>query len=347
MKRIHFNLGIKIVASARFIPTETRYTNIELMKIHPAFKDQPESRLGIFSRRIVEEFGFLSRALVHLPGSPLTKDETTSEHLALTALKQVEKSASNWKPDLFIHGTTTTSRYSGSQGTALAGMMDWHLPSYETRCGCATSLASMHMAWSMMAGPFRKIAICCSETMSKVINAQNRDDWFGMSDGAAAMFVEREDNNPEYRIVDSVFFTKGELSDLYTTRAPLPPSQDGIDSAGYFLNGDPLRLREEAKLGYNEMINLLLPNKQDREKINWVLPHQVNLQLLREVKSENGISGELLLNAQEVGNLGGTSILYSLCEAQDRKLFKKGDRILMMSVGGGLSIAGQVWEKCS
>lgn len=346
MKHINFNLHVKIISSAGYIPENSFYTNIELMKVHPEFKDQPDTRLGIFSRRMAEEFGFLKRSLTHLPGTPITPQELTSEDLALTSIKKAQAKVPHWTPDVFIHGTTTTSRYTGSQATSLAGSMKWHLPSFETRCGCSTSLGSMHLAWSLLKGPFEKVAISCSETLSKVINPKNRDDWFGMSDGAATIYVEKNDQNPDFKIIGSVFFTKGEFADLYTTTATLPPSQEGLDKGGYFLNGDPNRLREEAKSGYNEMLKLLIPKEEDRASIRWIIPHQVNLALIKEVKAENNIGGDFILNAQEVGNIGGSSVLYTLCESLDKSLFKKGDRILLMSVGGGLSVSGQLWERC-
>jgi 3-oxoacyl-[acyl-carrier-protein] synthase-3 len=52
---------------------------------------------------------------------------------------------------------------------------------------------------------------------------------------------------------------------------------------------------------------------------------------------------EVIWDADRVGNIGGSSILYSLANAL------KGDRLngsgdmLLMSVGGGLSFAGQLW----
>lgn len=346
MKHINFDLGIKVISHAGYVPQENRYSNIELMKVHPAFMDQPQGRLAIFSRRMTEEFGFLNRSLSHLPGTPISPTELTTEDLAFKAMKMVEEKAPEWKPELFIHGTTTTSRYTGSQATSLAGQMGWHLPSYETRCGCATALGSMHLAWSLLKGPYTKVAIACAETLSKVINPNNRDDWFGMSDGAASIYIEKDEVNPDFKVIGSVFFTKGEHADLYTTTATLPPHQPGFESGGYFLNGDAGKLRIEAKDGYNEMLSLLLPDSKDRASVNWVIPHQVNLQLVKEVKEENSIGGELVLNAQEVGNIGGSSILYTLSECLSKSLFKKGDRILFMSVGGGLSVAGQIWEKC-
>lgn len=346
MKRANLDLGLRIRAAAGHIPSDCMYTSVEIMRRHPEFQGQSEGRYQIFSRRMIEEYGFEKRALTHFPGTPFAPNEQSTETLALISLRAAMAQAPGWTPDVFVHGTTTSSRYTGSQATSIAGTVGWHLPSYETRCGCATSLGSMHLVWTLIKGGMEKAALTCSETLSKVINPASRDDWFGLGDGAATLFVERDETNPEFRVLRSVYFTKGELADLYTTPALLPPTAEALAAGGYFLKGDPLRLREEAKKGYNEMLSALIPEESERRKLKWIVPHQVNLGLVREVVAENELPGELILNAQEIGNIGGTSILYSLTDAINKKTFASGDRFLMMSVGGGLSIAGQLWEKC-
>lgn len=60
-----------------------------------------------------------------------------------------------------------------------------------------------------------------------------------------------------------------------------------------------------------------------------------------------GLTAELVWSADRVGNLGGTSVLFSLAEAWERRTFEPGDEILMMSVGGGLSYAMQHWRTAS
>lgn len=350
MKSFDLNLPIKVKSVGTYVPTEFRFSNLEILRRHPEFQGQNDVRLNIFARRILEEFGFENRSLIHFPGTPPTDSEMTSEELALKVLQQTKSNLvmadSGWNPQLLVHGTTTTSRYTGSQATSLAGEMGWHVPSYETRTGCATALGCMHLTWMMMKAGYDRAAVVTSETLSKVINPKYRDDWFGMGDGAASFFVEKaEEKNADFKVLRSVFFTKGEFAELYTTPASLPPTEEGLESGGYYLHGDPLKLREQAKIGYQEMLDLLLPRTEDRQRLRWIIPHQVNLALVKEVKKEMNLGGEVLWSADRIGNIGGSVVLYTFCENYQKDLFKSGDLILMMSVGGGLSIAGQLWEK--
>jgi 3-oxoacyl-[acyl-carrier-protein] synthase-3 len=74
-------------------------------------------------------------------------------------------------------------------------------------------------------------------------------------------------------------------------------------------------------------------------------PHQVNRGLVKEVFTKTGLgSVPVVWDSLENGNIGGASILFSLAKAFAEKKFKKGDRILVVSVGGGLSYGAQVWK---
>lgn len=349
MRAMELNLGLSIVGSANFLPPDKAFTNLEILRRHPEFQGQSETRLNIFARRIQQEFGFGTRNLVHFPGTPIDPHELTSEDLAKSALQKAFAATpllqpdQKFQPDVLIHGTTTTSRYTGSQATALAGAMGWSIPSYETRTGCATSLGVLHLGWILMQAGFSRLALSVGETLSKVINPLYRDDWFGMGDGASCLLLEKKQDHPQLRVRRSVFWTQGQFADLYTTPATLPPHQSGLSEGRYFLHGDPLQLREQAKKGYLEMLELLLPSPADRQSLRWIVPHQVNLGLVKEVVQDGKLAGEILWSAQEIGNIGGSSVMYTFVDHWQKGTFQKGDRILLMSVGGGLSIAGQLW----
>src|SRR5262249_12679599 len=93
-----------------------------------------------------------------------------------------------------------------------------------------------------------------------------------------------------------------------------------------------------------ELVDALVPDHGERRAFRYVIPHQVSRALIDEVIAETGLGGEVLWNAREFGNLGGASVLFTLADALARNVFAAGDRILFLSVGGGLSMAGQIWE---
>lgn len=342
---LNINLGIRIRSFGTAVARNC-FTNVDILKRHPQFKDQPEARLKIFSRRIEDEYGFDTRYMSHFPNDPMSDADETSESLALSALQTCSKGALNFIPDILIHGTTTTSRYSGSQATALAGKMSWPIASYEMKAGCATATAGLHLLWMMFNSEFYKFGVVSfAETMSKLINSNYRDDWFGLADGSAALFIERNEENPQFRVIRSVFTTKGQYADLYTTPGVLPPHAAQDLSSDFTLHGDATELSRQAHIGYSELLKSLFDGQENlRKKIKWILPHQVNKQLVHQVQKDNDLSGEIFWIADKYGNIGGSTIAFAICKALEKNIFEKGDLILIMSVGGGLSLAGQLWE---
>ncbi|HSP80659.1 MAG TPA: 3-oxoacyl-[acyl-carrier-protein] synthase III C-terminal domain-containing protein, partial [Myxococcaceae bacterium] len=183
----------------------------------------------------------------------------------------------------------------------------------------------------------------CAETLSKVINPEVGETWFVLADGGAAIWLQREEEEPDFEVLQSFYATDGQLVDMYTTPGKLPPHQEALDKGGYFLFGDGTRLREEALRRYLFMLERLFPGGRGLERISWLIPHQVNRGLIDEVCQRSGLEARRVWSAERFGNLGGTSVVFSLAEAWEQRLFSPGDELLLMSVGGGLSFAMQHW----
>ena len=307
----------------------------------------PEA-LEALGRKLASRLGFSQRYLSRLPrfdGAAPPSNEETSEWLALKAVRQALGVRGGSEVQAFIHGTTTTSRYTGSQAAAILGRLDSHASAWEVKAGCSTSLASLHLAVALLGSGYRNVMVSCAETLSKVMNPELKETWFILADGGAALWLRREDASPDFEIRQCFYATDGMLVDLYTTPGKLPPSRETLEQGGYFMAGDGTRLREEALRRYKEMLRALFPGGHGLERIRWVVAHQINRKLIEQVCEESGLKGRLIWSADRFGNIGGASVLFSLSEALEQGLFEPGDEVLLMSVGGGLSYAMQHWVK--
>ena len=317
-------------------------SNLDLLLKHPDTADKPRPMLEELAKRVARTYGFSERFLTRFPGTPYRLHEETSETLARSAVKLTL--GANGAPEAFVLGTTTARRYTGSQATSVLASFGLEIPAYEIKAGCSTSLASLHLAQALFSQGYDSVLVSCAETLSKVINPAVRETWFGLADGGAAIWLERAKDKAQFEIVKSVYSTDGKYVDMYTTQGDLPPRAEVLEAGGYYLSGDSSELKELAKKKYLAMIEALLPDAESRKRITQVIPHQVNLELIEQVLAETGITGQMNWSAKEFGNLGGTSVLFTLVQAISEKRFKSGDEILLMSVGGGLSFAAQVWR---
>ena len=339
------NLSIKIEGVGRAWPEGAPISNVDIFKHHPETQDKPEKFLEELAERVGRAYGFRQRYMTRKPwGKPNPAKEESSESLSCRAVKEILDKYPKYKPDAFLLGSTTTRRYTGSQATSVLGKFGLEAPAYEIKAGCSTSLASLHLAQALMKQGYDSVLVSCAETLSKVVHPEIRETWFGLGDAGAAIAIKKVKTKGHFKILRSTYSTDGSLVDLYTTPGDLPPTKEILETHGYALVGDGAKLKEYAKTRYLEMVQAML-TKKERASLKWIIPHQVNRLLTEEVIQETGLSGEVLWDSDVFGNVGGTSILFTLAKAIEEKRFKKNDTIFFMSVGGGLSFASQLWKK--
>lgn len=341
MRVIHPRLRFHVRGSGCALPGEA-ISNTELLMRHQDTCGLSPAVIHGLAARLRESYGLKNRHLAHVPGTDFADGEETAESLASKAVGNAIGASRGI--EAFILGSTTSRRYSGSQATAVLGNFGITAPAYEMKVGCSTSLAGLHSAFSLLSFGYPNVLIACAETLSKVADPANRESWLGLADGAAALWLDSKEGEHCFEATSCVFSTDGALVDLYTTPADLPPTPERAADGGYFLKGDAVSMRKHAFAHYAEMIDTLLPERADRSSIDWIIPHQVSQNLIEEVVSEKGLAGKLIWDADEIGNIGGASVLYSVARAISSGRFEAGQRILLMSVGGGLSCAAQVWD---
>ncbi len=345
-------INIKILGVGNALPDVTPLTNLAIFNKHPITKLLPEIVKNRLAQSIVSQYGYNQRYMIREPGKVLKEitHEASGETLAKVCVKKAFEKNPNKKIDFFVHGTTTTSRYSGSQATAVLNSIHQTSPAIEMKAGCSTSLASLYMGISTLALGHQNVMVNCAETLSKLVNPNIKETWFGLADASAALWMEKVPNEAQadFKVLGMIFGTNGEHVDMYTTQGKLPANQKDLDDFGYTLSGNGTKLKELAKIHYNLMFDEFKKAfGAEIEKINYVIPHQVNFSLVKNIikKDFNLPNAIILRDSEQIGNVGGTSVLYSLTQAIQNNIFKKGDKVLLMSVGGGLTYCMQLWEK--
>lgn len=345
MDILHPNIRFEITAASRILPESGPISNLEILQNFPRTADKSQAFLEKFAEKIGEEFDFHTRYWCHKPWEPLdTSRELTAESLAINAVKKLLETYTPRSIQSFLLGSTTNKRFTGSQAAAVLGKLGLNAPAYDLKTGCSTSLSTLHLAYALMALGYQNTMICCAETLSKVIDPENEKTWIGLADGAAALFLEQSDSG-SFTVEKSFFSTDGKYVEAFTTQGVFPPTQEQIDTVGYHLIGDESLLKELAHTRYTEMINQLLPDQRERNEITWVIPHQVNRKLIDQLLNENQLKNKTVIwDSNTIGNIGGASILYTLARAVEEKIFDRPGKILLMSVGGGLSYAAQILQ---
>lgn len=354
---LNLQLPLRILGSGTCLPGEDPVSHYALLKSHPAYALKDDHSILKLSKKTQSKFGLEHRHMVHrgdvcdvslLENDILQKSNeiknSTSESLSITATQQALNGNRNTAVQSLIHGTTTTSRYTGSQAPAILDAIHSNAPGIEIKAGCSTSLVALHSAYAYLSMGYQNTMISCAETLSKTINPEQLETLFLLADGAASIWLEHGKHAPQFIVRKSLYHTDGNYIDTYTTPGTLPPNQHDLENNNYTMKGNGQTLRQQAKKRYQQMLDTLFPEGDGLQSISWIVPHQINRGLIDELIDKNNLNVNIQWDAEQVGNLGGTSVMYSLVRLIESGQLKKGDQILLMSVGGGLSFAMQHWE---
>jgi 3-oxoacyl-[acyl-carrier-protein] synthase-3 len=85
-----------------------------------------------------------------------------------------------------------------------------------------------------------------------------------------------------------------------------------------------------------------------KEDIAMVIPHQANLRIITGVGKDLGMSADkFYINIEKYGNMSAACIPIALDEASKKGLIKKGDLIVTVAFGGGLTWGANLikWTK--
>ncbi|GAA1961898.1 3-oxoacyl-ACP synthase III family protein [Kitasatospora viridis] len=214
---------------------------------------------------------------------------------------------------------------------------------------CNSFLNGIDTARAMiLAGRARRALVVTGETPSRAMRrdpsglAEFRDGFAGYTFGDAGAAV----------VVEPV--ARGGILDVETETASEHWEVGGIPGGGsrhprgdewsYFRGGGKELRGVFEKIGVDILTRVEARTGYRRDAYARVLVHQVTLPYLERFVELTGVpAGKLVLTVPELGNLASASIGVQLDRIHDELV--PGDRVLMVGLGGGVSLMTMVWEK--
>lgn len=283
------------------------------------------SRTGIKERHVVEDNVFTS-------------------DIAVAAVKNLQERSGKSIDDVdFILVATTTpdqpmpnmaSRVQHRLGIANAGCNDIY-------AACAGFVYGLQLGAGLVgSGMYKKVLVIGAETLSKATDYTDRTTCLLFGDAAGAVLLEPGES--DFLAFNSG--TNGEFgADLYLSHKKetingtkvIPNGkilQNGRQVFKWAVGNIPIKIRELL-----EQSNLTL------DDIDYIIPHSANLRILEAIAKDLDYPMEQV--PQSITNFGNTSsasipLAVDLALADGR--IKKGDTLVMIGFGGGLTFAGCV-----
>jgi len=223
----------------------------------------------------------------------------------------------------------------------------------DIEAACSGFLYAMEVAASMLqAGKRRHILVIGSEKLSSILDWEDRSTCVLFGDGAGAAVLSRTDAPANGGVIDFRLGADGSKADILNMPGGgclEPATPDSVARRQHFLK---MRGREVFKLAVKVMeqaaLEILEQNQLNADDIACVIPHQANLRIIEAIATRLGLPLErFFLNMSRYGNTSAASIPIALDEAYREGRLDKGDRVLMLSFGAGLTWGSALvaWNK--
>ena len=272
----------------------------------------------------------------------ISLDENTSD-LAVEASKKALNQAglSAEDIDLIILATVTPDNFTPSTACIVQDKLGaknaW---AFDINAACTGFIYALKLGRSLIrSGEAKNALIIGAETLSKALNWEDRGSCVLFGDGAGATVLTSTEEDCGIKCVNVK--SDGSMGDsLVIQGLPLnSPFKDGREVSENYINMNGREIFKFATKAMEESIVEILEKENIKiEDIDAIIPHQANLRIIDYVVKRLGIPREkFITNLQNYGNTSGASIPIALCESINEGNLKKGDNIIMVGFGGGLT----------
>ena len=272
----------------------------------------------------------------------ISLDENTSD-LAVEASKKALSQArlSAEEIDLIIVATVTPDNFTPSTACIVQDKLGaknaW---AFDINAACTGFIYALKLGRPLIrSGEANNALIIGAETLSKALNWEDRGSCVLFGDGAGATVLTSTEEDCGIKCVNVK--SDGSKGDsLVIQGLPLnSPFKDGREVSKNYINMNGREIFKFATKVMEESIVEILEKENIKiEDIAAIIPHQANLRIIDYVVKRLGIPREkFITNLQNYGNTSGASIPIALCESIDEGNLKKGDNIIMVGFGGGLT----------
>lgn len=321
-------LPVKIAGLGCYLP-ERRVTNAEL-----------EERLGIPA-------GWIERATGVRERRYATDDTTLS--MAASAARVALEAAGLDAGDLDLIVGACTAPHQAIPCTAALmqrelGAREGASACFDLNATCLSFLFAFHTVSQLMAaGVCRTALIFSSELASRSLNPHEQESAVLFGDAAAAAVVVPSQPGEESALCHARFETYGSHADLTqivgggTHHHPNDPATTPQMNA-FHMDG-PAIFRQATRLVGPFLDRFFEPLGWERGEVDALVPHQASRHAVEQLTRRLGFLPErVVLNLALRGNCIAASIPLALTEAVCAGRIRRGDRVLLVGTGAGLTL---------
>ena len=312
-----------ITATGKYLP-EKVVTNFDMEKLVDTDDAWIQSRTGIKERRMVK------------------KGETTVDMSTQAALNLLNKNnISAEEIDVIIVATVTPDMILPCSAALIQknikAVNAW---GYDLSAACSGFLFALETGAALIeSGRYKKVMIIGADTMSSILNYNDRNTCILFGDGAGAVLLEPSN---EYGIIDSklkIDGNGGKYLKVAGGGSLHPASYNTIDNNLHYVHQDGKTVFKYAVRGMSDIsFDIAERNNLKGEDINLFIPHQANKRIIDATAKRLGLKeSQVLINIDKYANTTSATIPICLAEASENNMINKGENLIISTFGAGFS----------
>ncbi len=310
----------KITGTGSYLP-EKVLTNKDMEELVDTTDEWIQERTGIRQRHIAAE------------------GETTCDLAASAALRAIDMAGkSHADIDLIILATTTADKIFPGTACLLQKRLDVHgCPAFDVQAVCTGFVYALGIADKFIrAGEARCALIVGSETLSRILDWNDRSTCVLFGDGAGAVVLEASD---EPGILSTHLHADGSYEHLLHVPHGISSGYEQLKAgeAYVYMEGNAVFKMAVNKLG--EIVDEALEaNQISKGDLDWLVPHQANRRIIEATARKLKMPMEhVVLTVAEHGNTSAASIPLALDTAVRDGRIKKGETLMLEAFGSGFT----------
>lgn len=218
---------------------------------------------------------------------------------------------------------------------------------FDIEIACSGFIYGLTVASSLIrSGVYNRVMLIGAETLTKIVNRNDRATAVLFGDGAGAVILEAAQNDS---FLSSELGSDGSRPEVLRVPAGgsrMPLTTSLIDEGKQFMY---MEGREVFKFAVTKMIeatdSALKKANLEKNDVDWLIPHQANKRIIDSAAKYLQMPDEkVIVNIHEYGNTSAASIPIALSEAVQAGKIKDGDVIVFVGFGGGLSWGAVTWR---
>ncbi len=320
---------VSIIGTGSYVP-ERILSNAELEKLVDTSDEWIVTRTGIRERRIADA------------------QELTSDMSTAAALKAIEQAGIGVDEiDLIIVATVTPDMMFPSTACWVQKKIGaTNAACFDVLAACSGYIYGLEIAQQFITNhTHNTVLVIGADKLSTLVNWEDRNTCVLFGDGAGAAVLRNRENS--HGIISTYMGSDGNYSDiLYMPGGgcKIPITAENVEQK---LNTIHMNGRDVYKQAVTSMHRAaeqaLAQSGLTTDDLSCIIPHQANYRIIEGIAERLKVTMDrFYINLDRYGNTSAAAVAIALDEASRSGRFQRGDYILLVVFGGGLTWASSV-----